>query len=94
MNRGFAVFIILALISVILSYVIPDNSKRGFTNALSSYMIADEENKLNYDDTREHLRVPAELPFEYFLIIRNLTTGLSMSLIRTFIRDIITSRRR
>ena len=65
MNRGFAVFIILALISVILSFVIPDNSKRGFTNALSSYMIADEENKLNYDDTREHLRVPAELPFEY-----------------------------
>ena len=50
MNRGFAVFIILALISVILSFVIPDNSKRGFTNALSSYMIADEENKLNYDD--------------------------------------------
>ncbi len=65
MNRGFAVFIILALISVILSYVIPDNSKRGFTNALSSYMIADEENKLNYDDTREHLRMPSELPFEY-----------------------------
>ena len=65
MNRGFAVFIILALISVILSYVIPDNSQRGFINALSSYMIADEENKLNYDDTREHLRVPAELPFEY-----------------------------
>ena len=65
MNRGFAVFIILALISVILSFVIPDNSKRGFTNALSSYMIADDENKLNYDDTREHLRVPAELPFEY-----------------------------
>lgn len=50
MNRGFAVFIILALISVILSFVIPDNSKRGFTNALSSYMIADEENKLNYTE--------------------------------------------
>ena len=52
MNRGFAVFLILALISVILSFVIPDNSKRGFTHALSSYMIADEENKLTYDDTR------------------------------------------
>lgn len=35
MNRGFAVFIILALISVILSYVIPDNSKRKFTSALT-----------------------------------------------------------
>ena len=79
MNRGFAVFIILALISVILSYVIPDNSKRGFTNALSSYMIADEENKLNYDDTREHLRMPSELPLSILLIIRNSTTGLSMS---------------
>lgn len=80
MNRGFAVFIILALISVILSYVIPDNSKRGFTSALTSYMIADEENKLNYDDTREHLRMPSELPFEYSFDNKEFNNGFEYEL--------------
>lgn len=80
MNRGFAVFIILALISVILSYVIPDNSKRGFTSALTSYMIADEENKLNYDDTREHLRMPSELPFEYSFDDKEFNNGFEYEL--------------
>ena len=65
MNRGFAVFIILALISIVVSYVIPDNSKRTITHAVSSYIVADEDDKLSYNEVREHIRVPVELPFTY-----------------------------
>ena len=65
MNRGFAVFIILALISIVVSYVIPDNSKRSITHAVSSYIVADEDDKLSYNEVREHIRVPVELPFTY-----------------------------
>ena len=65
MSRGFAVFIILALISIVFSYVIPDNSGRHVTNAISSYVVADEEDKLSYDEVRDHIRMPVELPFTY-----------------------------
>lgn len=65
MSRGFAVFIILALISIVVSYVIPDNSGRHVASALSSYVVADEEDRLSYDDVREHIRMPVELPFTY-----------------------------
>lgn len=65
MNRGFAVFIILSLIAIVLSYVAPHDSKRGIVNAVSSYIVADEEDKLSYDEVREHIRMPVELPFTY-----------------------------
>lgn len=65
MNRGFAVFLILAIIATVFSFIAPDNSGRGVTNAISAYMIADEEDNISYDEAREHLRSPAELPFDY-----------------------------
>lgn len=65
MNRGFAVFIILALISIVISYILPDNSGRSVKNAVSSYLIADEDDNISYDSIRERLRTPVELQFTY-----------------------------